>query len=293
VESVTIAHILTLTDVRKSFGATRAVDGLSLEIRRGEVFGFLGPNGAGKTTTIGMMIGLLRPDSGTVTIDGGPDGAGSPEDPRARAMIGVAPQAIALYDEMSADENLSFFASLYGLSGRARAARVTELLEMVGLADRRRERIVGFSGGMKRRLNLAAALLHDPRLVLLDEPTAGVDPQSRNAILDLVRAIRAQDRTVVYTTHYMEEAQRLCDRVAIIDHGRLLDLDTVDGLIAKHTSASVVTIQRDGGDVRIETADPVGALASHVGQPGVRGVRVERPNLESVFLHLTGRSLRD
>jgi ABC-2 type transport system ATP-binding protein len=236
-----------------------------------------------------MIVGLVTPDRGRITIGD----AGSPSDPRARAAIGVAPQAIALYDELSADENLSFFASLYGLSGRARAARVDQLLEMVGLAERRRDRVSGYSGGMKRRLNMAAALLHDPQIVLLDEPTAGVDPQSRNSILELVRAIREHGRTVVYTTHYMEEAQKLCDRVAIIDHGRLLDLDTVDGLIAKHTSASVVTIERDDGDVRIETTDAVAALASHVGQPGVRGVRVERPDLETVFLHLTGRSLRD
>jgi ABC-2 type transport system ATP-binding protein len=286
---MTTFPMLTLAEVRKSFGATRAVDGLTLEIRRGEVFGFLGPNGAGKTTTINMIVGLVTPDSGRITIGD----AGSPSDPRARAAIGVAPQAIALYDELSADENLSFFASLYGLSGRARAARVDQLLEMVGLAERRRDRVSGYSGGMKRRLNMAAALLHDPQIVLLDEPTAGVDPQSRNSILELVRAIREHGRTVVYTTHYMEEAQKLCDRVAIIDHGRLLDLDTVDGLIAKHTSASVVTIERDDGDVRIETTDAVAALASHVGQPGVRGVRVERPDLETVFLHLTGRSLRD
>jgi ABC-2 type transport system ATP-binding protein len=286
---MTTFPMLTLAEVRKSFGATRAVDGLTLEIRRGEVFGFLGPNGAGKTTTINMIVGLVTPDRGRITIGD----AGSPSDPRARAAIGVAPQAIALYDEMSADENLSFFASLYGLSGRARAARVDQLLEMVGLAERRRDRVSGYSGGMKRRLNMAAALLHDPQIVLLDEPTAGVDPQSRNSILELVRAIREHGRTVVYTTHYREEAQKLCDRVAIIDHGRLLDLDTVDGLIAKHTSASVVTIERDDGDVRIETTDAVAALASHVGQPGVRGVRVERPDLETVFLHLTGRSLRD
>ena len=187
--------MLTLTDVRKSFGATRAVDGLTLEIRRGEVFGFLGPNGAGKTTTISMLVGLIRPDSGTIVIDG----AGSPDDPRTRAAIGVAPQAIALYDELTASENLSFFASLYGLQGRARASRVVELIELVGLADRGRERLGGYSGGMKRRLNFAAALLHDPQIVLLDEPTAGVDPQSRNAILGS-RASNPRDKAAPSST---------------------------------------------------------------------------------------------
>ncbi|MFN0149139.1 MAG: ABC transporter ATP-binding protein [bacterium] len=281
--------MLALRDVRKSFGVTRAVDGLSLDVQRGEVFGFLGPNGAGKTTTINMIAGLIEADSGTVTLDG----AGSPSDPRARAALGVAPQEIALYDELTAHENLSFFASLYSLSGSARKSRVAELLALVGLTDRARDRVGAYSGGMKRRLNMAAALLHNPAIVLLDEPTAGVDPQSRSAILDIVRAIRARGCTVIYTTHYMEEAQKLCDRVAIIDGGRLLALDTVEALIARHGGDSVVTIQRDDGDMRIETSDVLAALSPHIGKPEVRGVRVDRADLESVFLRLTGRSLRD
>jgi len=281
--------MLTLTNLRKTFGRTVAVDDLSLKIEQGSIFGFLGPNGAGKSTTINMAVGLLRPDSGTVDLDG----RGDPSDAAVRALIGVAPQAIALYDEMTATENLVLFATLYGLSRTVASNRSRELLEVIGLSDRRDHRVKTYSGGMKRRLNLAAALLHDPPLVMLDEPTAGVDPQSRNAILDLVRTMRDQGRTVVYTTHYMEEAARLCDRVAIIDHGKLLALDTVDGLIARFGGHSVVTIQRGANEDRIETNDPVAELSSRLRGNDISGVRIDRPDLESVFLHLTGRSLRD
>jgi ABC-2 type transport system ATP-binding protein len=315
--------MLTLTNIRKTFGTPPggvvAVDGLSLDIRAGEVFGLLGPNGAGKSTTISMAVGLLRPDSGDVRIASGPASGGSPDDPRFRALIGVAPQQIALYDELSADENLRFFGSLYNLGGAALAARIDELLGLVGLTDRRRDRVKGYSGGMKRRLNLAAAVLHKPPLVLLDEPTAGVDPQSRAAILDIVRAMRAAGTTVLYTTHYMEEAQRVCDRVGIIDHGKLLALGTVDELITRHGGKSVVIVQELGepaisaasaapldassvgeagaagliAERRIDTDDPGAEMLRHLQNPRVRGVRVDRPDLESVFLALTGRSLRD
>jgi ABC-2 type transport system ATP-binding protein len=287
--------MLTLSNLRKSFGRTVAVDDLSLKIERGSIFGFLGPNGAGKSTTINMAVGLLRPDSGSVDFEG----KGSPMDPAVRAGIGVAPQAIALYDDLTALENLVLFAQLYGMSRTEAKARAGKLLELTGLADRAGDRVKGYSGGMKRRINLAAALLHDPPLVMLDEPTAGVDPQSRNAILDLVRSMRDQGRTVVYTTHYMEEAARLCDAVAIIDHGKLLALDSVDGLIARYGGKSVVTITRgtrggaDGEPERIQTSDPVAELSSRIGGPNIQGVRIDRPDLESVFLNLTGRSLRD
>jgi ABC-2 type transport system ATP-binding protein len=281
--------LITLRDLRKSFRTTVAVDGLSLRVARGEVLGMLGPNGAGKTTTISMICGLIAPDSGTVEFEG----IGSPSSPRARLALGVAPQNVALYDELSADENLRFFAALYGMPRPRCAARVEALLARVGLTERRRDRVGAYSGGMKRRLNIAAALLHEPAIVLLDEPTAGVDPQSRSAILDLVRGMRAEGTTVVYTTHYMEEAQRICDRVAIVDHGRLLALDTVDALIGKHGGPGVVRIQRDDGESRITTSDPVAVLAAHIASPGVRGVHVDRPDLESVFLQLTGRTLRD
>ncbi len=281
--------VLELRDLRKSFGSTLAVDGLSLSVRTGEVLGLLGPNGAGKTTTIGMAIGLIAPDSGSVSLSG----RGSPAEPAVRHLLGVAPQALALYDDLSAEENLAFLAGLYGMPADLRRARVNAVLDLVGLTQRRADRVKGFSGGMKRRLNLAAAILHDPPVLLLDEPTAGVDPHSRNSILDLVRELKSRGTTIVYTTHYMEEAQRICDRVAIMDKGRLLSLDSVDRLIAAHGGHSVVTSITSNGETRTQTADPVKEIASILAQGDVQEVRIERPDLESVFLNLTGRSLRD
>lgn len=289
--------MLRLEKVKKVFGELVAVDGLSLEIGKGEVFGLLGPNGAGKSTTIAMAVGLLAPDEGTVALDDG----GSPLDPAVRRRIGVAPQQIALYDELTATENLEFFGKLYGMKGSELAARVEEMLALTGLTDRAKDRVKGFSGGMKRRLNLAAAVLHRPPLVLLDEPTAGVDPQSRHAIFEMVRGLVADGATILYTTHYMEEAQKLCSRVGIIDHGKLLALGTVDELIGSHGGKSLVTIQEmtaeDGTQVvkerTIATLDPAGETAAALKNSNVRGVRVDRPDLETVFLALTGRSLRD
>jgi ABC-2 type transport system ATP-binding protein len=281
--------MVALKNLRKQFGDIVAVDGLSLEIPRGVVFGFLGPNGAGKTTTISMAVGLLPPTSGDVDLDG----QGTPANPAVRRLIGVAPQSIALYDQLTARENLAVFGRLYGIEGAALRARCDELLGMVGLTDRGASRVVTYSGGMKRRLNFAAALLHDPPLVMLDEPTAGVDPQSRNAILDLVRELRARGKTIVYTTHYMEEAQRLCDLVAVIDHGRLLALGTVEELIAKHGGESMVTINRTDGEEKIPSGNPVAVLSEKLASKDVLNIRVDRPDLESVFLNLTGRSLRD
>ena len=244
--------MLTLRDIRRSFGSTAAVDGLSLEVRAGEVFGLLGPNGAGKSTTIAIATGLLRPDAGSVDLLG----LGSPADAEVRRHLGLAPQEIALYGELTARENLRFLADLYGLPDAR--SRVDDLLARVELDARADDRTEGFSGGMKRRLNLAAALVHGPRLVMLDEPTAGVDPQSRNRILELVRTLAAGGTTVLYTTHYMEEAAKLCDRVGIIDHGRMLDVGTVPELLARHG-----------------------------------GTAGEASDLESAFLALTGRSLRE
>ena len=285
--------MLRLTDIRKSFGDLVAVDGLSLHVREGEVFGLLGPNGAGKTTTISMAIGLLLPDAGTIDIGG----FGAPTNARVRAKIGVAPQALALYDDLSAQENLEFFGRLYGLSGKVLADRSTAVLNDVGLESRRKDRVKGYSGGMKRRLNLAVAMLHDPPLLLLDEPTAGVDPQSRNSILDFVKELKRRGRTIVYTTHYMEEAQRLCDRVAVMDHGKLLTIGTVDELIGKYGGKSTVTLQRGEADEKLITDDPLRELSRVLTVPQtaehLTGIHIERPNLESVFLTLTGRSLRD
>ncbi len=280
--------------MHKRFGQVVAVDGVSLRVGPGECVGLLGPNGAGKTTTMGMAVGLLRPDSGSVEIGD----AGSPaKEAGARALLGLCPQAIALYEQMTAEENLMLFGKLHGLGTGAARTRAAELLETVGLTDRAHGRVKTFSGGMQRRLNLAAALMHDPPVVLLDEPTAGVDPHSRNAIFDLVLGLRDRGKAVVYTTHYMEEAQRLCDRVAIMDRGRVLATGTVDELIAGHGGASVLTIERLGGVERQTTDEPVRALAAvpwgGEGDDAVTGVRLERPNLEAVFLNLTGRSLRD
>ena len=280
--------MLTLDRVRKAFGSLVAVDDLSLTVERSEIFGLLGPNGAGKTTTLSMAVGLLAPDQGSVTLDGD-----DPTVPSVRARIGVAPQSLAVYDELTAFENLAFLARLYGISSRDARARADELLELFGLADRARSRVATYSGGMKRRLNIACALVHSPPMLLLDEPTVGVDPQSRNAIFDSVRRLRDEGVTIVYTTHYMEEAERLCNRVGVIDKGRLLALGTIDELLAAHGGPSAVTVQRRDGEVRHETTDPVADAARLLNAGDVMNLRIDRPNLEGVFLNLTGRSLRD
>lgn len=281
--AVRIAHLT------KRFGPLVAVDDLSLEIRRGEVFGLLGPNGAGKTTTVNLCVGLLAPDGGSVELDG----AGRPTSPGVRARIGVAPQNIAIYDELTARENLEFFARLYGLDGAARRERVRWALEFVGLADRAHDRVQTYSSGMKRRLNLAAGLVHDPDLLICDEPTVGVDPQSRNAILERILELKQLGRTVVYTSHYMDEVERICDRVGIIDHGRLLALDTVDGLIRKHGGDDLVIADTPGGEVRVATREPLAELQKLLTSGTLGRFRVERPDLEQVFLNLTGRTLRE
>lgn len=289
--------MITITDLHKSFGAIKAVDGLTLSVKAGECFALLGPNGAGKTTTISLATGLLTPDKGSVVIGepGEVSGGGDPRNADVRRLIGVAPQSIALYDDLTAEENLAFFGSVYGLEGKELRSRVDHVLELVTLADRRKDRAVGFSGGMKRRLNLAAAILHDPQVVFMDEPTAGVDPQSRNAIFEIIKRLKQDGVTIVYSTHYMEEVERMCDRVAIIDHGKLLALDTVRALTGKHGGASIVVIHRHGADQpeRIETREPVQALAAAVNAGGVANASIQAPNLESVFLALTGRTIRD
>jgi ABC-2 type transport system ATP-binding protein len=280
--------LLRVEAVRKSFADIHAVRGVSFEVRPGEVFGLLGPNGAGKSTTIAMAVGLLEPDAGAARL-----GERSPADPEARRGLGLAPQALALYDDLSGEENVCFFGRLYGLRGQRLRDRARRVLELVGLADRARDRAKVYSGGMKRRLNLAAAIVHDPAVLLLDEPTAGVDPQSRTNILDLVRSLAGEGKAVLYTTHYMEEAQRLCARVGIMDRGVMLDSGDVPALVARHGGESVVTLSRDSGDERRSTRDPLSVIAPALAAGGVRSVRIDPPDLESVFLALTGRSLRD
>lgn len=287
--------MLSLRGIVKRYGKVTAVDGLSLELRRGEVFGLLGPNGAGKTTTLSIAVGLIGPDAGEAVLIAA-DGSeiGRATEAKVRARIGVCPQGDALYENLTARENLVFFATVQGVPKSDRRARADELLEMVGLHERAEHKVGGYSGGMRRRLNLSAALVHRPELVLLDEPTAGVDPHSRSAIYQIVDELRVGGTTVVYTTHSMDEAQRLCDRVAVIDHGRVLAVDTVDGLIDRYGGRAVVTVTRAEGDERTETEQPLAVLAGvDLQSPDVLGVRIDRPDLESVFLSLTGRSLRD
>lgn len=295
----------------KRFGDIVAVDDVSFDVPRGETFGLLGPNGAGKTTTINILCGLLRPDRGTVSLNGKAD----PMCPDVRASLGVAPQSLALYDELTARGNLEFFGRINGLAGHKLKEQVATCLDIAGLTQRAKSKVATFSGGMKRRLNLVCALLHEPMILLLDEPTVGVDPQSRNLIFDTIERLKSEGRTIIYTTHYMEEAQRLCDRVAIIDHGKTLALDAVQNLIAKHGGPSHIEAELErpvekpeelaerigvkdlewrGDTVRFETAQPMQSLAA-LNRCGVRfkTLKVETTNLEDVFLNLTGRRLRD
>jgi len=280
--------MIELTDVRKSYGAIQALQGLSLSVARGEIFGLLGPNGAGKSTAMHVLVGLLRPDSGRVRVL---DGA--PTDPAVRARIGIAPQSLALYEQLSGRENLAFYARLYGLKGRTLDAALDAALDFVRLADRQHDRTVTYSGGMQRRLNIACAIVHSPELVLLDEPTVGVDPQSRNAIFDNVLALRARGTTVLYTTHYMEEAERLCDRVGIVDNGKLLAIDTPPGLVQAHGGKPRLLVRRNGTEQHVETDDPLATLNALAREAPLDSFHLERATLEQVFLNLTGRSLRD
>ncbi len=297
-------HMVSARGLCKSYGELRAVEEATFSIERQETFGLLGPNGAGKTTTINMLVGALQPDCGEVEIDD----VGAPSRAEARRMLGVAPQSLALYLDLSGAENVTFYGRLYGLRGGRLRERVGWALDFCGLADRRKDLARTYSGGMKRRLNLACAIVHQPRLLLLDEPTVGVDPQSRNRIFDNIEELKRDGCTILYTTHYMEEAQRLCDRVAIMDRGKIIAVDTVDGLLRAHGGLSVVDAildkppadpsklpgELDGDRLRVETESPwqvVTALAAS--GVAVRSLTVEQSDLEAVFLELTGRRLRD
>jgi ABC-2 type transport system ATP-binding protein len=301
----------------KSFGALVAVDDVSFTVRQGEIFGLLGPNGAGKTTSINMICGVLKPESGRVLI-GGKDIWLEPK--TVKQQLGVVPQEIAVYEDLSARDNLNFWASLYGLSGQSLRSRVNEALTLVGLSDRAGDKVKGFSGGMKRRLNLCMGLIHRPQVLLLDEPTVGIDPQARLNILDVVRQVAAAGTTVLYTTHYMDEAQELCDRIAIIDHGKVLTVGTLDELTRLAGEAEVLRLTGSFDDptvrarltaldgVRILKADENLALLSVDAEGpgllavlpailgadlGVEDVSIQQPNLQSVFISLTGKELRD
>lgn len=311
------ADVLVVDSVVHRFGELTAVDGVSFRIAPGETYGLLGPNGAGKTTTISMVAGLLAADAGTVTV------AGEAMSPRAVAPkrhLGLVPQELAVYPELTARENLVFFGRLQGMRGPQLTGRVTEVLDLLGLADRAKDPVKEFSGGMKRRLNIGVGLLHRPTLLILDEPTVGVDPQSRNAILQSVEDLSVEGMAVLYTTHYMEEAERLCDRIGIIDSGRLQAEGTRDELVRLTGEADTIRLAgagvgpdaeqalRDLPHVRQVDAGPreitllvqdaparVADVVTTATAAGVTlsGVEIARPDLESVFLHLTGKALRD
>jgi ABC-2 type transport system ATP-binding protein len=309
--------VLRCTGLLRRFDERVAVDGVSFEIAPGETYGLLGPNGAGKTTTISMIAGILEPDEGIVEIDGH---AVSPRDHEAKRVLGFVPQQIALFDDLSATENLRFFGGLQGLRGAELDRRMKATLDLVGLADRADDRINTFSGGMQRRANIAVGLLHQPRLLVLDEPTAGVDPQSRNQILESIERLSDAGMSVLYTTHYMEEAERLCDRVGIIDAGRLIAEGTrrqLIGQVGEHDRlvvrgdgtidrladvvrdlAGVLEVHRGDHELQVTADDAAGVLAALVASAPaagvtITGIEVREPNLEAVFLHLTGKALRD
>jgi linearmycin/streptolysin S transport system ATP-binding protein len=309
--------VLCCRDLRKRYKERLAVDGVGFRVSPGETYGLLGPNGAGKTTTISMICGLLRRDGGEVTVAG----ASLDDDPATvKAAIGYVPQDVALYPDLTGLENLRFWGQMYGLAGRDLAARVQSVLELVGLAERARDKVASYSGGMQRRLNIGAGLLHRPRLLVLDEPTVGVDPQSRNAILGNVEALGGEGIAVLYTTHYMEEAERLCDRVGIIDQGRLVAEGTRRELVATVGERDRIELAATGdlarlaeATARVDGVDEATVVAGgihlvardgrrllprlleaaeHAGVE-VTSVEVVEPDLEAVFLHITGKALKD
>ena len=309
--------LISINGLFKKYGERVAVQDLSFSIEEGEIFGLLGPNGAGKTTTLSILSTLLIPDEGIVTISGYDV---VHEARQVKRLIGSVPQELALYPTLSAWDNLAFFGRIYGLQGPELKGRVTTVLALVGLSDRSADPVQTFSGGMKRRLNIAAGLIHRPRVLFLDEPTVGVDPQSRNFIFEHVKRLNAEGMTIVYTTHYMEEAERLCDRVAIIDHGRILALDTTKGLIdmlgggviylglpqvalesllpTVRALSHVSMVTQEDCRLKIETSNARLALLEliqlcNAHNVSILSLEMLEPNLESVFLHLTGKRLRD
>lgn len=308
--------MIRVKDLQKSYGSLRAVDGISFEVPEGQMLGFLGPNGAGKTTTLSMISGLLKPDRGQVSI-GEIDVWHSPKE--AKRILGLVPQDLALYEELTARENLMFWGSLFHLPRSELKANIEVWLERVGLKDRAREAVSKFSGGMKRRLNLAIGLVHNPKVVLLDEPTVGIDPQARKNILDIIREIVKEGSTILFTTHHLEEAEALCDRIAIIDHGKILETGSVEELAKVVGDGDIVSIKGSFTAVQLKTilenesvnilnaaehtatmslshgGMNIAALLQKFSEAGIEvtDISMQKPSLESVFLKLTGRELRD
>lgn len=281
--------MVKLENITKRFDKKTVVDNLSLEVNQGELFGLLGPNGAGKTTTINMIIGALLPDNGSIKINRD----GNPGDRSIKRLIGIVPQTIALYESLSGERNLDFFGRLYGLNGKELSDQIQCALELVNLTERKGDRVSKYSGGMKRRLNIAAALLHRPSLLILDEPTVGIDPQSRNAIFESLRVLKQKGCTIILTSHHLEEAQKLCDRVGIMDEGKLVAEDTVENLIAEFGGKSVLTIETSKGKTKIETDQPVKEIIRINEEDTILSLHMESPNLEKAFLTITGKHLRD
>jgi ABC-2 type transport system ATP-binding protein len=314
-----MTNILEVKNLKKNYGDFKAVKGISFEIKTGEIFSLLGPNGAGKTTTISMLSTLYEPSAGDATIAGH---SVTKAPMQVKNAIGVVPQEIALYEDLTARENLIFWGQMYGLSGKDLTSRVDEVLEQIGLTDKAKNKVKTFSGGMKRRVNIGVGLLHKPKLLFMDEPTVGIDPQSRRAILDTVKDLNKQGMTVLYTTHYMEEAEELSDRVGIIDHGELIAIGTQKELTKQvgetetlilhigenENSSALVTIFKALPNVKDATAianqisiitssakDILASVVSKANEHGIKihSIDIREPNLEAVFLHLTGRALRD
>jgi ABC-2 type transport system ATP-binding protein len=314
-----MAAILEVHNLVKQYGDFTAVKGISFNIKEREIFSLLGPNGAGKTTTISMLSTLYTPTSGDAMIGG----HSITKNPMAvKQVIGVVPQEIALYEDLTARENLIFWGQMYGLSGKSLNSRVDEVLAQIGLTDKAKNKVKTYSGGMKRRVNIGVGLLHKPRLLFMDEPTVGIDPQSRRAILDTVKDLNRQGMTVLYTTHYMEEAQELSDRVGIIDHGELIAIGTQKELtqqvgetetlvlhigenddsqsLAKSLAGMNDVIEASASDHEVsvitqEAKDVLAAVVTKANERGIkiRSIDIRESNLEAVFLHLTGRALRD